>query len=95
MTTLRIEHAISDYPTWRAAFDRGAPLREQSGVLGYRIQQPVDDDRYVMIDLEFDDVAGAQRLLSLLRERVWSVPENSPALAGQPSARIAETVDAT
>ena len=37
MATLRIEHAITDYETWRAAFERAAPFREQAGVRSYRI----------------------------------------------------------
>ncbi|HUP70185.1 MAG TPA: hypothetical protein VM142_10275 [Acidimicrobiales bacterium] len=62
MTALRIEHAITDYDTWKGAFDRAAPFREQSGVRSYRIQRPVDDVNYLMIDLDFDDVAGAEAL---------------------------------
>ncbi|HUQ40305.1 MAG TPA: hypothetical protein VM030_09130 [Acidimicrobiales bacterium] len=95
MTTLRIEHAITSYETWRGAFDRAAPIREQVGVRGYRIQRPIDDPNYLMIDLDFDDVTGAEALLSILRERIWANPENSPGLGGQPVARIVETVDAT
>ena len=93
MTTLRIEHAVNDYATWRGAFDRGAPLRAQAGVRGYRIQRLVDDRNYLMIDLDFDDTKGAETLLTILRERVWASPENSPGLAGQPQARIVETVE--
>jgi hypothetical protein len=93
--TLRIEHAISDFDTWREAFERAAPFREQSGVRCYRIQRPVDDPNYLMIDLDFDDVAGAEALLAILRERIWASPENSPGLAGQPNARIVDTVEAT
>lgn len=95
MTTLRIEHAITDYDTWKGAFDRAEAIREQSGVRGYRIQRPVDDPNYLMIDLDFDDVAGAEALLSILREGIWASPERSPGLAGQPHARIVETVEAT
>jgi hypothetical protein len=32
MTTLRIEHAISDFSTWKAAFDRFAGAWAQAGV---------------------------------------------------------------
>ena len=95
MTTLRIEHAITDYDTWRGAFERAAPFREQAGVRGYRIQRPIDDPDYLMIDLDFDDVAGAEALLAILRERIWASPDNSPGLGGQPRARIVDTVEAT
>jgi hypothetical protein len=95
VNTLRIEHAISDYETWRSAFERAAPFREQSGVRSYRILRPVDDPKYLMIDLDFDDVTGAEALLAILRERVWASPDNSPGLAGQPRARIVDMVEAT
>jgi hypothetical protein len=95
VTTLRIEHAIKDYDTWRSAFERAAPVREQTGVRSYRIQRPVDDPNYLMIDLDFDDPAGAEALLAFLRDRIWASPDNSPGLLGQPSARIVDTVEAT
>jgi hypothetical protein len=95
VTTLRIEHAIKDYDTWRGAFERAAPIREQTGVRSYRIQRPVDDPNYLMIDLDFDDMAGAEALLAILRDRIWASPDSSPGLLGQPSARIVDTVEAT
>ena len=53
MTTLHIEHPITDLATWRAAFDRFADRRRQGGVSAERVQQPVDDDHYVVVDLDF------------------------------------------
>lgn len=93
MTTLQIEHAIVDFTTWRAAFDRFASARENAGVRGHRIQRPVDDEHYVVVDLEFEARDGAAEFLHFLRETVWASPENSPALVGAPSARILETCD--
>lgn len=54
MPTLHIEHPITDFATWKAAFDRFAPAREASGVLHHRIQRPIDDPRYIVIYLDFD-----------------------------------------
>jgi hypothetical protein len=88
MSTLHIEHAISDYPTWRSAFDRFESARENAGVLGHRIRRPVDDDRYVVIDLDFEDASAAKTFLAFLRQNVWAVPGNSPALIGSPDALI-------
>ena len=48
-----------------------------------------------MIDLDFDDVAGAEALLDILRDRIWASPDNSPGLVGQPNARIVDTVEVT
>lgn len=88
MTTLHIEHAISDFDAWRAAFDRFADVRIQSGVRAERIQQPVDDAHYVVIDLDFDDVDDARRLLGFLQMKVWASGASSPALVGTPHTRI-------
>ena len=88
MVTLHIEHPITDLATWRAAFDRFSQARTDAGVLGHRIHQPVDDPHYVVVDLDFAETAQAERFRDFLQERVWSVPANSPALAGSPTARI-------
>jgi hypothetical protein len=92
MPTLHIEHAIVDFDLWKAAFDRFAELRKQSGVLRHHVQQPVDDPRYVVIDLDFRTTDEAERFLAFLREKVWSSQENAPALAGRPQTRILEPV---
>ena len=94
MPTLHIEHPISDLTTWKAAFDRFAEVRQQSGVRGHRIQQPVNDPHYVVVDLDFDSAAEAARFLDLLQTRVWSSRESSPALAGKPRTAILEPVEA-
>ncbi len=90
MPTLHIEHAIVDFDTWNAEFGRFADRRQQAGVLGHRVQQPVDDPHFVVIDLDFATTAEAAAFLDFLRTSVWSSRENSPALAGTPSARILE-----
>jgi hypothetical protein len=92
MTTLHIEHSIVDFATWRTAFDRFAEARAQAGVRAHRVQRPVDD-HYVVIDLDFDTAEQATRFLAFLRERVWSTPENSPALAGEVHTRVLEAAD--
>jgi hypothetical protein len=91
MPTLHIEHPITDFATWKTAFDRFAPARASAGVRRHRVQRPVDDPAYFVVDLDFDDVAGAERFLGFLRTRVWSSPENAPALSGAPRTRILET----
>ncbi|MBK8998559.1 MAG: hypothetical protein IPM35_22795 [Myxococcales bacterium] len=87
MITLHIEHPISDFTTWKAAFDRAAPLRAQGGVRAYDIHQPVDDPAYVVVRLELDDEASARAFLAKL-EQLWKNPEATPALRGVPRARI-------
>ncbi|WP_054052772.1 hypothetical protein [Alloactinosynnema sp. L-07] len=92
MVTLHIEHPITDLPTWRAAFDRFAGARAAAGVLAHRIQQPVDDPRYIVVDLDFPSAEQAERFRAFLEREVWSVPANSPALAGSPTARVLEPI---
>ncbi|MGB8380176.1 MAG: hypothetical protein WCG47_02815 [Dermatophilaceae bacterium] len=90
MTTLRIEHPITDFTAWQAAFNLFSEMRERSGVLAHHIWRPVDDDRFVTLDLEFASREAAEAFLGLLQERVWAVPANSPALAGTPTTRFLE-----
>jgi hypothetical protein len=93
MATLHIEHPVTDFGTWKAAFDRFAQARENSGVCGHRILRPVDDARYVVVDLDFQTVDEAERFLDFLRTRVWTSTVNAPALAGTPQTRILEPAD--
>lgn len=88
MTTLHIEHAISDFGSWSAAFERFAEARTKFGVRAQRVQQPIDDPNYVVIDLDFDTPDEAGRFLSFLRAKVWSSASNAPALVGTPQTKI-------
>ncbi|MGY1683407.1 hypothetical protein [Geodermatophilus sp. SYSU D01176] len=92
MITLHVEHPISDLRTWKAAFDRFAEHRREGGVCGERVQHPVDDDRYVVVDLDFPTREQAQRFLDFLETAVWASPDSSPALAGTPRTRILEPI---
>ncbi|WP_328995818.1 hypothetical protein OG394_14260 [Kribbella sp. NBC_01245] len=93
MKTLHIEHAVTDFATWRTAFDRFAGARANAGVRNARIQRPLDDERYVLVELDFDDYDSAAGFLGFLESTVWAVPANSPALAGSPRTRILQAVD--
>lgn len=88
MVTLHIEHPVTDFGTWEAAFGRFAEARERAGVCGHRILRPVDDDRYVVIELDFRTTGEAEEFLNFLRTSVWASEKNAPALAGAPQARI-------
>jgi len=88
MPTLHIEHEIAGFAEWKAAFDRFADVRAKAGVREHTISRPVDDDHFVVIDLHFDTVDEAEAFLETLRSRIWSSPENAPALAGTPRTRI-------
>ena len=92
MVTLHIEHGISDLDTWMGAFGQFAEMRAGAGVRNEVVRQPVGDPRSIVIDLDFDTVGDAEAFLGFLRGSVWSNPEASPALEGQPEARIFEVV---
>jgi len=92
MPTLHIEHGISDLGTWLGAFNAFADARRDAGVLAERVQQPVDDAHYIVVDLDFERTEQADGFLRFLREQVWAVPENAPALVGAPRTMILEPV---
>src|SRR5260370_16228779 len=92
MTTLRIEHAISDFQLWKTAFDSFAQARANAGVRTFTIRQPVDDPRYLMLDLEFDSAGRAEAFAEFLQQHVWSSPTSSPGLIGTPQTRILDLV---
>ena len=95
MTTLHIEHAISDFATWNAAFARFADVRLQFGVRGQRVQQPIDDPHYVVIDLDFEAPEEASRFLGFLEAKVWASTSNAPALVGRPHTKILQAAATT
>ena len=93
MHVLQIEHPISDFDTWKMAFDRVDERRQQSGVRRHQVLRPTDDPNYVIIELEFDDPSEAESLLAWLRSEVWSSQQAAPALRGGPQTRIVEAVE--
>jgi hypothetical protein len=92
MTILHIEHAITDFDTWREAFDRFDGARRDSGVRSHLIHRPVDDPRYVVVQLDFEGAEQASAFRAFLEDVVWSTNENSPGLAGTPRTMVLETV---
>lgn len=93
MPTLHIEHAITDYRIWRAAFDRMADARASAGVRRHAVQQPVDDPGYIVVDLDFDTAADATAFLTFLETTVWASREIAPALVGAPQTRILQSAE--
>ena len=88
MATLHIEHPISDLQTWLGAFSRFEEARKKAGVLSQQVHQPVDDDKYIYVRLDFESVDEAAAFKGFLEKTVWSSAESSPALVGTPTARI-------
>ena len=91
MATLRIEHPVPDYDMWKNVFDtKGPDLRARHGVRRYRVLRPLDDPRYVMIDLDFDSLKEAEGFLAAMRE-LWAGSGRNVSSAQK--ARIAEAVE--
>jgi hypothetical protein len=94
MVTLHIEHPITDYGTWRAAFDGFAEARREAGVISQRVSRPVDDPRYIVVGLDFDSTERASSFLRFLETKVWASPTSAPGLDGRPRTAILEPVPA-
>ena len=88
MATLHIEHPISDLQTWLDAFRRFDEARRNAGVRAQRVWQPIDDDEYIYVALDFDSEEEATAFKHFLETKVWASPEASPALRGTPRARV-------
>ena len=56
--------------------------------------QPVDDEHYIYVSLDFDGVEEAAAFKGFLETNVWASAEASPALRGTPTARVLTDVDA-
>ena len=92
MTTLRIAHAIHDYDLWKTAFDGFADVRAKADVRAFTIRRPVDNPKYLMLDLEFDTTERADAFATFLKQNVWSSPTSSPGLAGVPQTQILDLI---
>lgn len=88
MATLHIEHAISDLDTWMGAFGQFEEARRNAGVTAQRVHQPLDDDKYIVVQLDFDTEDAASQFKGFLESVVWQSRDLSPGLAGTPSARV-------
>ncbi len=76
MVTLRIEHKIAGYDSWKKAFDSDPINRKQSGVKQYRVYRPLEDDKFVIIDLDFENLQEAQTVKEALKN-IFSKIEGS------------------
>ena len=94
MSTLHIEHAITDFDVWTAAFARFDEARRTAGVRDARVYRPIEDPHFVVVDLDFDGPETAKEFLRFLETVVWQNPANSPALTGTPRALVLERATA-
>jgi hypothetical protein len=90
MTMLRIQHTVPNFDGWKHVFDGDPMDRKGSGVRRYQVYRSVADANLVMIDLEFDTSAPAEKMLEKLRV-LWSGP--GAAMMQNPAAWIVEPVE--
>ena len=81
---------MPDFGAWKKAFDSDPIGRQRTGVRRYRVLRPVDDARYVLVDLEFDTLAQAGATHRALRQ-LWGRVEGKVIEKG--SARIVEVAE--
>lgn len=92
MATLQIEHPVTDFEDWKAAFDAAEPRRQAGRVRRYLVYRPIDDPAFVAIDLEFDTRDEAETFEVGL-QAMWRSPEAARVLGGTPRSRIVEVVE--
>ncbi|MGM9473444.1 hypothetical protein ACS5PJ_15755 [Pseudarthrobacter sp. YS3] len=92
MITLQIEHQVRDFTMWKKAFDSDPLDRSASGVRSFRISRPLDQEDYVMLEMDFDTQEAAVDFLGRLQNDTWKTGVTAPSLVGEPSTRIIETV---
>jgi len=90
MAMLHIQHNVRNFEGWKRAFDGDPVDRKACGVRRYRVHRSVADPSLVMIDLEFDTVAEADKLLEKLR-RLWAGP--AAAVMQSAEAWVVETIE--
>ncbi len=92
MITLRIEHQISNYDGWKKAFESDPINRKKSGVKHYRIYRPTDDEKFVIIDLDFDNLEQAQAAQTALLK---IFPKIEGSIIFGPHLRILNVIEDT
>ena len=90
MYLLRIEHKVSDYNSWKNAFDSDPVGRKKMGVRHYQISRPADDDKYVIVDLEFDTIEKVKTFLDAM-QIVWG--NVAGKIIVDPKTRITELME--
>ena len=90
MIVLQIEHPVPDYNNWKKAFDNDPVNRKQSGVKRHKIFRQADNPNYLIIELEFDTLDEAKKLLAALQP-LWKQVEGK--IMTGPKARIIEMTE--
>jgi quinol monooxygenase YgiN len=55
-----VRHQVTDYATWRAAFNAFAPVQAKAGVFSKSVYQSVDDPNDITVVHDFHSLAAAK-----------------------------------
>lgn len=90
MTTIIMEMAIVDFDAFQTLWEEDRTGRAALGVRSYRIFRPLDDDHYVMLHYQVDDVETAEKVVAALRDMMEAGPLGK--IIFRPDFRITEEV---
>ncbi len=90
MYVISLWHTVPDYAAWKNVFDSDPLGREASGVRSYTITRPVDDEKTIVGQLEFDARAEADAFALRLQETWQGLGRDMIANAG---LRISEVLE--
>jgi hypothetical protein len=94
MFVLHVQHEVESYERWREIFDKDPLDRAGSGSRRYRVMRPASDEKFVIVDLEFDDRKQAEsfgKRLNALWDRMEF--EQEDRLLHDPRVRVYEVVE--
>ncbi|MGP4021676.1 hypothetical protein [Saccharopolyspora sp. 5N708] len=90
MPILHVQHVVPSFEVWKRLFDDDLIDRKQVGVRRYQIHRGVADPGMVMIDLEFDELAAAEKYRQRLYG-LWAGPAH--ARVQDPQSWIIEVIE--
>jgi len=61
MTTLAVQHTVSDFDTWKSSFDGHASVRASHGGSATRV---LHDGNSILVLIDFPDAAAVQSFMS-------------------------------
>ena len=70
MSTIVIQHPVTDFEAWKKSFDSDPLGRASSGVTQHTIYRSTEEPNYVVVHLEFGSPEQARTFLPRLRE-LW------------------------
>lgn len=90
MYIIHIEHEAPSFELWKKAFDADPIDRRSSGVKRYLLYRSTSDQKYLAIDLAFENLTDAENALKKLKA-VWGQVEGK--IITGPQARIFEIME--